>query len=87
MCCRLVNLSVRRLCGYYEERKSLAGALQAGACRSADAREVSASFRSLVLTYQEPGIAFVQVRSQYNCRLRILASCVWEPPFAMEVSW
>ena len=38
--CRLVKLCVRQLCHYYEERESLAGDLQAGACRSADAREV-----------------------------------------------
>ena len=82
---------MRRLCGYYVEGKSLAGALQAGACRSADVREVSDfdlnPFWPLLLTYQEPGTAFVQVRSQCNHRLRILASCVWEPSFATEVSW
>ena len=54
-CSRLANLSVRPLCGYYVEGKSLAGALQAGACRSADAREVSDfdlnPFGSALLTY------------------------------------
>ena len=87
---RLLGLCVKLLCGCYEEGKSLAGALQAGACHSADAREVSAfdlnPFGSALLTYEEPAAAFVPVRSQYNCRLHNLASCAREP-FATEVSW
>ena len=54
-CCRLVNLSVRRLCGYYEDGKSLAGALQAGTWRSGHVSEVSAfdlnPFGEALLTY------------------------------------
>ena len=42
-CSRLANLSVRPLCGYYVEGKSLGKEPQVGECRWVDAREVSAS--------------------------------------------